>query len=226
MPGRSAMKKYQAGGYVGPDYSELWTRQAQANDREWNAVNQQNAPAKQVMHKIAPPAMSANAQRVMAQAMAMPSRNWGEALSKLGNVWATKRTNEREAEQKREHLNSLERRRGVWAQQLHSGASLRDIANDDPSVMSDTSFLDFAKTTTPAVAAEVEMFEDVDSPFGKGGFGQRSSTTGKISGYQRAAAQGKPPARATAKDRHGRSGTSTTVLLHSATKCWDPTLSR
>ena len=204
MPGSYAAKKYQAGGYVGPDYSELWTRQAQANDREWAAVNQQSAPARQPMHKIAPPAMSANAQRVMAQAMAMPSRNWGEALSKLGNVWATKRTNEREAEQKRQYLNEQETRRGRWAQQLHSGASLRDIATHDPGIMGDTAFLDFAKTTTPAVAAEVEMFEDVDSPFGKGGFGQRSSTTGKISGYQRALAQAKPTPRPTAKDQHGR----------------------
>ena len=185
MPESHAMRKYQAGGYVAPDYAH------------------QPAPA-QPHIRIAPPEMSANAQKVIAQAMAMPSQNWGSALSKLANVWAANRAGERETEAKAQKASEQERRRGNWAQQLHSGRSLRDIASQDSSVLADTSFLDFAKTTTPEVAAEIELFENVDSPYGRGGVGQRSSTTGKISGYQSAPAQIKPPARATAKDRHGR----------------------
>ena len=207
MPIPAKLPEYQQGGLVsgpGTDYSALWRRQAEANDRKWNAVNQESAPARQPMHQIAPPQMSAHQQAVMADAMNAPSRNWGEALSKIANVLVTGRNNEREAENKRQHLNDQQRRRGVWAQQLHSGASLRDIASVDPGIMGDAEFLSFAKTTTPAVAEEIEMFEDVQNPYGKGGFGQRSSISGQISGYHGAPAQVKPPARATAKDRHGR----------------------
>ena len=186
----------------GADYSALFAAQAAENARKFDGLDR---PARQqVMHQIAPPRMSANAQKVMAGAMGMPSRNWGEALSKIANTWVGKYHADREAEQKRQYLNDQERRRGVWAQQLHSGATLRDIATHDPGVMGDSAFLNFAKTTTPEVKAEIEMFEDVDSPFGKGGFGQRSSTTGKVIGYQSAPAQVTPAARATAKDRHGR----------------------
>ena len=207
MPMPAKVPTYQQGGLVsgpGTDYSALWRRQAEANDRKWDAVNQGSAPAKQVMHQIAPSGMSAHALKVMADAMNMRSDNWGSALSKMANVFVARHAGEREAEQKREYLNAQEQRRGVWAQQLHSGATLRDIAGRDPSVMGDTAFLNFAKTTTPEVAAEVEMFEDVDSPYGRGGVGQRSSTIGKISGYQGPVAAPAVPERPTAKDRHGR----------------------
>ena len=36
----------------------------------------------------------------------------------------------------------------------------------------------------PAIDTPTETFTDVDNPYGKGGFGQRSSLTNKISGYQ------------------------------------------
>ena len=39
-------------------------------------------------------------------------------------------------------------------------------------------------TGDPSADTPTETFTDVDSPYGKGGFGQRSSTTNKISGYQ------------------------------------------
>ena len=185
----------------GADYSALWAAQAQENNRKWGGLNQP-APAQQPIHRIAPPRMSANAQKVLAQAMGMPSRNWGEALSNLGNTWAAAHAGKRESEQKRQYLDEQEQRRGVWAQQLHSGASLRDIATHDPGVLGDTAFLDFAAKTKPEAAAE--FFEDVDSPYGRGGFGQRSSTTGKISGYQSPLATPKEPERRTAKDHRGR----------------------
>ena len=208
MPLPAKLPEYQQGGLVsgpGTDYSSLWRRQAEANNRSWDAVNQQNAPAKkQVMHKIAPPSMSANAQQVMAQIMAQSTPNAGSALGKIANAWFTKYNSDREMENKRQYLRDHEKRRGGWASMLHSGASLRDIASHDPGVMGDSEFLSFAKTTTPAVAEEIEMFEDVQNPYGKGGFGQRSSISGQISGYHGAPAQVKPPARATAKDRHGR----------------------
>ena len=144
MPGSHAMKKYQAGGYVGPDYSQLWRRQAEENNGAFDALSQQPAPA-QPHIRIAPPGMSPHAQNLMAQIMGRSTLNAGSALGKIANVWITKHNADREAEQKRQYLNDQEQRRGVWAQQLHSGASLRDIATHDPGVMSDSSFLDFEK---------------------------------------------------------------------------------
>ena len=184
MPMPTKLPEYQQGGLVsgpGTDYSSLWRRQAEANNRSWDAVNQQNAPAKQqVMHKIAPPSESSNAQRIMAQIMAQSTPNAGSALGKMANAWVAKYHADREMENKRQYLRDHEKRRGGWASMLHSGASLRDIATHDPGIMGDSEFLSFAKTTTPAVAAEVEMFKNVDSPFGRGGVGQQSSTTGKF----------------------------------------------
>ena len=49
-----------------------------------------------------------------------------------------------------------------------------------------------------------EMFEDVQNPFGQGGFGQRSSTTGKMVNYHGAPSQTPERERRTAKDRFGR----------------------
>ena len=185
------------------DFAAEFAQQAAARANGWAGLNQP-APKRQGVHRIAPPKMSANAQNLMASIMSQSTPNAGSALGKIANVWITKHLADREAEEERQYLNDQEQRRGVWAQQLHSGASLRDIATRDPGVMSDSSFLDFAKTTTPAVAAEVEMFEDVDSPYGRGGVGQRSSLTGKLSGYQGPVAETKPAPRATAKDHRGR----------------------
>ena len=188
MPMPAKLPRYQEGGLVsgpGTDYSSLWRRQAEANNRSWDAVNQQNAPAKQqVMHRIAPPAENSNAQRIMAQIMSQSTPNAGSALGKMANAWVAKYRADRETENKRQYLRDHEKRRGGWASMLHGGATLRDIATHDPGIMGDAEFLNFAKSTTPEIAAEVELFEDVQNPYGRGGVGQRSSTTGKISGYQ------------------------------------------
>ena len=48
------------------------------------------------------------------------------------------------------------------------------------------------------------MFEDVLNPHGFGGAAQRSSTTGKLTGYRAAPSQPQGRERRTAADQHGR----------------------
>ena len=201
MPGSHAMKKYQAGGYVGPDYSELWKRQAEANNRKWEGLNQP-APA-QPIHRIAPPpAMSANAQKVMASAMVMPSRNMGEAVSKLANVWASKRANEREAEAGKLYNTERNRKRADWIGALSEGATPQFLAYTDPSFVDDKEFHAWWESNKPG--AEPEQWDTVQDPYGRGGAAQRSSTTGLFKNYQGPLATPKEPERRTAKEPERR----------------------
>ena len=186
MPMPAKLPTYQQGGLVsgpGADYSALWRRQAEANNRSWDAVNQQAAPAQQPHIKIAPPAaMSANAQKVLAQARGMPSRNWGEAISKLGNVWASKRAGERQAEALAQAATELQGRRQGWGAQLAGGMSQRELAASDPRFIEDAKYQAFLKGTAPA--PDPEQWDTVQDPYGRGGAAQKSSTTGLFKNYQ------------------------------------------
>ena len=182
------------------DYSQLWRQQAEANNAKWRGLDQP-APA-QPMIRIAPPAaMSANAQKVMAQAMGMPSRNWGEALSKLGNTWAAKHAGEREAEARQLHAGERDRKRADWIGALSEGATPQFLAYTDSNFVDDKEFHAWWKSNQPAPTPET--FENVLDPYGFGGAAQRSSATGKLVNYQGAPAAKDAP-RPTAKDRRGR----------------------
>ena len=165
MAASHAMKNYQTGGFVGPDLS----------------LSQQHAPAQRHI-RIAPPQMSANAQKVIAQAMAMPSQNWGAAISKLANVWAANRAGEREAEAKAQEASELQSRRQGWGAKLGDGMTQRDLAALDPQFIEDAKYQAFLKGTAPA--PDPETFETVQDPFGRGGAAQQSSLTGKFANYQ------------------------------------------
>ena len=60
--------------------------------------------------------------------------------------------------------------------------SARELAIKDPAFLGDTEFQKRWAGTAPP--PEVEHWNDEDSPYGKGGFGQRSSTTALIRGWQ------------------------------------------
>ena len=181
MPGSHAMKKYQGGGYVGPDYSQLWRRQAEENNGAFDALSQQPAPGLPQI-RIAPPKMSANAQKVIAQAMGMRSDNWGAALSKLASVFVAGRAGQHEAEANAQAASELQSRRQGWGAKLADGMTQRQLAASDPRFISDTAYQGFLKNTAPA--PDPEVFVAVDSPFGRGGAAQRSSLTGKLANYQ------------------------------------------
>ena len=140
MPMPAKLPRYQEGGLVsgpGTDYSALWRRQAEANNRKWDAVNQENAPTRQPMHRIAPPQMSANAQNVMAGIMGRSTPNAGAALSKIANVWATKHAADQEAQAKQQYDTERNRKRADWIGALSEGASPEFLAYTDPSFIDD-----------------------------------------------------------------------------------------
>ena len=143
---------------------------------------------------------------------------WGTAVSQLADTYMKARNKRQTAEADRQLQTEQAQRRGAWAQAIGEGATVRDIAQRDPSIISDTAFLGFLdKIKTPKSYEDIlddqgrpiaqrgpqgrtfahplapeaegpapETWEDVASPFGHGGFGQRSSLSGKISGYQNA----------------------------------------
>ena len=119
-------------------------------------------------------------------------------------------------------------------QAIGSGSSLRDVAASDPSVLGDADFLSFIKSTKAPKGftdvqddegnilgqrgpdnrwykdprsdpeVEVETHEVIQSPYGRGGVGQESSISGKISGYQGPLAATPERDRKTATDQYGR----------------------
>ena len=160
------------------------------------------------------------------------SPTWGAALSKIGGAWAERHNRERTKEANRALAEQQTVKRQGWMQSLGSGATLRELATSDPSVLGDGDFLKFVNATKapktfkdvtddegriigqrgpdgrfyddPRAAPEPESWETVESPFGRGGIAQRSSTSGKISAYQGPAAQTPERDRRTAKDQFGR----------------------
>ena len=155
------------------------------------------------------------------------SPTWGSAVARMGNAWAKSHAKRKTAEADRAMASEQARKRGEWAAAIGEGATVRDIAMRDPSIISDSAFLGFLdKTKKPKGFEDIldeagnpiaqrgpqgrtfahplapepegpapETWEDVASPFGHGGFGQRSSTTGKISGYQSAPSPSTAPQR-------------------------------
>ena len=164
------------------DFATEFAQQAAADAQGWQGLNQPSRPGPGI--QIAPLEMSANAQKVLAQAMGMRSDNWGAALSKLANVWVANRAGEREASEKQS-------RRQGWGAKLDGGMTQRELAALDPRFIEDKAYQGFLKNTATAP----ETFENVLNPYGFGGAAQRSSATGKLANYQGAPAAKDAPQR-------------------------------
>ena len=84
------------------------------------------------------------------------SPTWGSAVAQMGNAWAQSHAKRKTAEADRQLKSEQSQKRTGWAKQLGEGATVRDIAMRDPSIIGDASFLAFLdKTKTP------KGFEDV-----------------------------------------------------------------
>ena len=134
------------------------------------------------------------------------SPTWGSAIARMGNAWAKSHAERQTAEADRAMASEQAQKRGAWAQAIGAGATVREIAQHDPSIIGDTSFLAFLDKSKPA--PDAETFEIADNPYGRGGIGQRSSTSGKIIGYQGAPAPEGPAPETweTVQDPFGRGG--------------------
>ncbi len=115
----------------------------------------------------------------------------GEAVSKLANVWASKRANEREAEARQLHAGERDRKRADWIGALNEGATPQFLAYTDPSFVDDKEFHAWWESNKPG--PEPEQWDTVQDPYGFGGAGQRSSVSGQITGYQSAPKEPETP---------------------------------
>ena len=117
--------------------------------------------------------------------------NWASALAQIGGAFAEKhhRDKAKAAEAARVEMQAVQRT--GWSQKIGEGATVREIAKSDPSIIGDADYLNFLSNNKPQ--AEAETFEIADNPYGRGGTGQRSSTSGRIVGYQGPQAPEGPP---------------------------------
>ena len=84
------------------------------------------------------------------------SPTWGSAVAKMANSWATGHNKRKSAEADRQLQTEQAQKRGAWAQAIGQGASVRDIAQRDPSIIADSAFLGFLdKSKAP------DRYEDV-----------------------------------------------------------------
>ena len=117
--------------------------------------------------------------------------NWATALAQIGGAWAERHHRERAEETKIAKEAAQAAKRADWSAKIGEGATIRDIAKLDPSIISDGEFLGFMSKSKPEAAAET--FETVHDPFGRGGVAQQSSVSGKFFGYQGPQAPAGPP---------------------------------
>ena len=162
---------------------------------------------------------------------------WGSAIARMGNAYVKAHNRRKDAEADRQLQTKQAQKRGAWAQEIGEGATVREIAMRDPSIIGDSAFLGFLdKTQKPKGYEDIlddqgrpiaqrgpqgrtyahplapepegpaaETWEDVASPFGHGGFGQRNTVTGKIAGYQSAPSPSTAPQRRIVKGPDGLS---------------------
>ena len=132
-------------------------------------------------------AIGSRPARRYAQRSNSPTSGWADALSQIGNAFV-----QRHNEQKRKDAEAAQAaKRTDWSKQIGQGATVREIAKLDPSIINDSDYLGFLSKNKPEAAAET--FEIADDPYGRGGIGQRSSTTGRIVDYQGPQAPEGPP---------------------------------
>ena len=119
---------------------------------------------------------------------------WGTALAKLGQSWVMAHHRKKQAEAKAA-------KRAGWATQLGEGATVRQIAMRDPSIIGDTAFLGFLDKTKKAKGFE-DILDDQGHPVGQRG------PQGRVFSHPLAPAPEEPePERwETVQDPYGRGG--------------------
>ena len=127
---------YQYNKYSDPPPRRPWPQASQATPR---------------MINIAPPPMRSYANYTRS---ATPT--WGTTVAKLAATYIEARNKRKTAEADRAMQTEQAQRRAGWAQAIGEGASVRDIAQRDPSIIGDTAFLGFLdKSKAP------DRYEDV-----------------------------------------------------------------
>ena len=129
--------------------------------------------------------------RNYAQYANSPTQGWASALSQIGGAFVERHNRERTEAAKAAKAAEQAAKRTAWSKQIGEGASVRDLAMNDPSIINDTAFLGFLSKNRPEAAPET--FATVHDPYGRGGVAQQSSISGQFSGYQGPQAPEGPP---------------------------------
>lgn len=118
----------------------------------------------------------------MAALMRQPSPGWGSAVNKIASAFILHRQKEQERQEKMQREATRQVTRGNVMRQLRDGGDVRAALIANPAILGDREFMSALSSLRKPEAPET--FEPVDSPYGRGGFGQRSSKTGRIYDYQ------------------------------------------
>ena len=150
------------------------------------------------------PGRSRLLEQALMQAQRGPSRNWGEAIGKIAQsgVAAWKLSKEQEKEQKR--LAQQKQTGEQFLKALMGGGGLAAAVGANPDIVDHPNFAQYsslAKSMMPKPAPETFSVEQ--NPYGRGGVAQKSSTTGKFSGYQQPVAAPAAPERRIIKGADG-----------------------
>ena len=97
--------------------------------------------------------MSANASRVMAQIMGQSTPNWDSAVAKMANVAIRTHLEKQKQQHERWRKMTEAEQRQTWTGRLHGGATIRELAAEDASILSDTDFLKSWQSTAPRARA-------------------------------------------------------------------------
>ena len=108
--------------------------------------------------------------------------NWADALSQIGGAFIERHQKQKRREAEEARAAKQAAQRTAWSKQIGEGATVREIAQRDPSIINDGDYLGFLTQNKPQ--AEAETFSTVHDPYGRGGVAQQSSVSGQYSGYQ------------------------------------------
>ena len=127
--------------------------------------------------------------RNYAQRSNSPTPGWADALSQIGGAFIERHQKQKAKEAEEARVAKQAAQRTAWSQKIGEGATVREIAKSDPSIINDGDYLGFLTQNKPE--AEAETFSVVHNPFNRGGVAQQSSISGEFTGYQ-----GPPPPKA------------------------------
>ena len=125
--------------------------------------------------------------------------SWASALSQIGGAWAEAHNKQKLKEANLAQASERATKRQGWMQSLGAGATLRDVAASDPSVLGDTDFIKFAHSTK-APKGFTNVQDDEGNIIGQRGPDNRWYDDPRAAPDVEAQA----PERRTAKDQFGR----------------------
>ena len=129
--------------------------------------------------------------RRYAQRSNSPTPGWADALSQIGGAFVERHQKQKRKDAEAARVEKQAAQRTGWSQKIGEGATVREIAKSDPSIINDGDYLGFLTQNKPE--AEAETFSVVHNPYNRGGVAQQSSISGEFTNYQGPQPRKAPP---------------------------------